>query len=385
LITQSTYYRRAIKAAELFLNFRQLDPVKDEIPSARLFCSAFRSLDVYAPTKTLIAQILSSRTADFDLSKLRSAVENLELLVGAKYIAEVPDHRIFAKLLLYDRAWNQVVRCLTDATAHKELSNIVLNFEAAISSVTSGNGLYIVNWKRPPAQNTNLYAKVGLEISRLCCGDNIGICKVKIQAKGRAPPHFHSQLDEHHFLPEKIDGSHLPGRHAAKCTAPDILYVKHGQIHAFRNDENEDRSFLFISGSSELGPWDFVQDITTYPELGFPERMEKSIEDLGGQILDLEIHNGGVERERNRSFVRRRLSPKSLKLTYDEITVYSDYTTPNQIKDLQMYVARGQGRIRISARSANIRKGDVFIIKSGMPTKIIPAKVENLLLYEFSM
>lgn len=171
MITLGTFYRRAIKAAERFLNFRQLDPVKEEIPSARLFCSSFRSLDVYAPTKVLIEQILSSGVSDSALPKLRSALENLELLIGARYFPEFPDHRIFAKLQLYDRGWKQVIDSLTDAVANKELNIILGNFEAAISSIVSGNSVYIVNWKRLPAQSTTLYSKVGLEISRLCCGD----------------------------------------------------------------------------------------------------------------------------------------------------------------------------------------------------------------------
>jgi quercetin dioxygenase-like cupin family protein len=382
LKTLSTSYRRAIKAAEQFLNFRQLDPVNEQIPSARLFCSSFRSLDVYSPTKVLLEQILSSGVSDSELPKLRSAVENLELLIGARYFPEFPDHRIFAKLLLYDRAWKRVIDSLTEAAvANKEMNTILRNFEAGISSIVSGNGIYIANWTRIPAQSATLYSKVGLEISRLCCGDQVGIYKVKIPGKGHAPHHSHSLLDEHHFLPEKIDGLHQLGKRAARCIAPDILYVKHGQVHAFRNDEPEDRSFLFIAGSTELGPWDFVQDITTHPEFDFPERMEKSVEDLGGRVLDLDAK----DIVRSKSSVKRRLSPQSLKLTQDEILVQSEYAPSNQTKDLQMYVARGRGQIRIFERTANIGKGDVFILKSGIPANIVPTDGKNLLLYEFGM
>jgi quercetin dioxygenase-like cupin family protein len=384
LIRKSRTYQRAVHAAELFLNSRQLDSVRGEISSSRLFCSALRSLDVFAPTKLCLGQIVSSGTTGID-HEMEAAIEALDLLIGARYFPDFPDHRIFATLMLYDQAWNRVVDSLKKIS-NKEVNTILGNFASALNSIVSGNGLYIVNWKHPPAQSTTLYAKVGLEISRLCCGDFVGIYKVKIKGKGRAPHHSHSLLDEHHFLPEKINGVHQLGRRAARCTDPDILYIQRGQIHSFRNDEERDRSFLFISGSPNLGPWDFVQDITTFPEIDFPgpKQIEDSLEVIGGRILLLD-GKSNTSNHKQEHFVKHRLSPKSLKLTHDEIIVYSEYSPPNKQKDLHMYVAQGRGRFQVFDRVANIRKGDLFVIKSGMPAKIVPASDEKLTLYEFAI
>ena len=378
MIRRSRTFDTTVEAARLFLQFRLLDSVKQEIPSARLYCSGLKSLDVYAPTRLLLQEISSKGTGD-----LRSAIGGLDLLIGARYIPDFPDQRIFATLALYDRLCNQVLESLRKIQDGK-VRTILENFAAALNAVVSGNGLYIVNWKHPPAQSTTLYSKVGLEISRLCCGDLVGIYKVKIKAKSKAPHHSHSLLEEHHFLPEKIQGVHQLGRRAARCTDPDILYIKHGEVHSFRNDEEKDRSFLFISGSAELGPWDFVQDITTHPEIDFPDpsKIKASVESLGGRILRFDDNTSYSEKK---PFVKRRLSPKSLHLTHDEITINSEYAPENHEKDLQVYVARGRGRLQLLDRSASIRKGDLFVVKSQMPAKIARATGEKLILYEFGM
>ncbi len=384
LIRQSRTYERTVKAARLFLGSRLIDSVREEIPSARLFCSGLKSLDVYATTKLRLNGISSKRTM---ATKLRSAIEGLDLLIGARYIPDFLDHRSFATLALYDQAWNQVVDSI-GVVSDEKARTILENFETALNSIVSGNGLYIVNWKHLPPQSTTLYSKVGLEVSRLCCGDLVGIYKVQIPAKSKAPHHSHCLLEEHHFLPEKIDGVHQLGRRAARCTDPDILYIRRGEIHSFRNDEEKDRSFLFISGSRELGPWDFVQDITTHPEIAFPEpdQVEDSVESLGGRRLRVEGTSGNAADPEKRELVkRRRLSPKAHTLTHNEIIVNRNYAPSNGRKDLLMYVARGRGCLQIWDRGAIIRQGDVFVIKSQMPAEIVRASGETLILYEFGM
>jgi quercetin dioxygenase-like cupin family protein len=223
--------------------------------------------------------------------------------------------------------------------------------------------------------------KVNLDISRLIAGEYVGMYKVTVKANGRVPHHSHVYLDEHHFLPEAIRGVHQIGTKAARCRQSDIVYMNHGNIHAFRNDEDEDRAFLFVCGSRTTGPWDFVQDIVTYPNLDFPDKIQSNLESLGGQRLGDQIAELlGKRRTRNTSI---RLTPSGIALFHDVICVEDEFTHDVAESDLQYFVANGKGQLELNGISKRIEKGDVFAVPMKMDWKI--ANRGDLILYQFGL
>ena len=382
-IIQSTDYEVAVKAANLFSNNRLIDEIEDEIESARLFTNSLRSLDVYAPTKKLLEDTIRSDSGVSGLHDLKSAVDGLNFLIAARYHPTNNDHRTLPALLQYHLAWTLVENSLQKLGAESsEAEQIHANFVKSITSVVSGNGVHVVNWKTSLPQSTTLYNKVGLEISRLCAGESVGVYTVKVKGEGSVPHHSHSFLEEHHFFPEPIEGIHQTGTNGARCIESDIVYIGHGTIHAFRNDEEEDRTFLFICGSHKTGPWDFVQDITSYPGYEFPNenRLKKSVRGvngvpLTGLISHLQTAKGNGE------YHRKRLSPSGMPLDHDVVVVDGTYEVRNSAEDVQIFVAQGSGELEMAGREAELKSGDVFVANSSLPIKI--TNTSNLALYEF--
>lgn len=378
---QSQAYQRVIAAVDDFNANRLEERSRGSITSARLYRNALRSLDVYGPTKALIEAILEEPLSERDAAPLRDAVRGLDFLLSARYHPSYHDYRVFPSLRQYNEAILLVRESLSSAIdAHPDLPAIYERFARAVERVTRENGIYVINWKRIPDQSSTLYSKVNLQIGRLVAGEFVGIYIVRVRGKSKVPHHFHTYLEEHHFLPERIDGLHQTRGRAARCIQSDIIYIKNGSIHAFRNDEDRDVSFLFISGSRRTGPWDFVQDITTRPELDFPKRTSADLRSVNGQNLQDVLDD--ILGNKKRLDVKRKLSPESVALTHSVIGVSSDYL-PTGEYDLQYFVANGEGRLEMDHQSTDIRAGDVFVVPSGVASRM--CNRADLILYEFKL
>lgn len=306
--------------------------------------------------------------------------KGLRLLNDARYHPLYHDHRVFPSLRQYHESFTLVDESLAAVRDGRgDIARIHDNFLKAVGSVTTGKGLLIRNWRKIPEQTSTNYAKVNLEISRLVAGELVGLYKVTVRANGRVPHHSHSFLDEHHLLPDAINGVHQLGDETVSCGQSDIVYISHGKVHAFRNDESEDRQFLFICGSEVTGPWDFVQDITTYPGLDFPSKTSPDLRSMGGrQLGDILRELPDKKRTRNSS---RRLSPSNIALFHDVVCVEDEFTPTASATDLQYYMANGTGQLEADGNSKKIAKDDVFVL----PTKV-SGKIVNhggLILYQF--
>ncbi len=377
---ESSLYREAVAAADGFAAHRLEDEVRGLITRARLYVYALRSLDIYGPTKRRIEKILASRPARGQTAGLGLAGKGLRLLNDARYQPLHRDHRVFPALGRYHESLVLVDDALASAReGDGEVAEIHDNFLRVVERATNGNGMLVQDWREE--QNPTNYAKVNLEISRLVAGESIGVYKVTFGPQVRGVHHSHRYLDEHHFLPDPIDGMHLVGRKAARCTQSDILYIKHGRVHAFRNDEARERSFLFVSGSRRTGPWDFVQDITTYPELDFPKKLAPDLRGLGGRQLG-DMLAELVDRKRDRN-VARRLSPDGVALFHDVVCVEDEFSPSASRADLQYFVANGEGEIEVDGSATKVAKDDVFVMPAETGGKV--TNRGGLILYQFGL
>ncbi len=329
--------------------------------------------------------MISRGSTENYLQDLVSAANGLNFLIAARYHPIYHDHRTLPALLQYHLAWTLVEKSLLKSSPENpQIGSIYANFARLINSVTLGNGIHVVNWKSQLPQSTAMYNKVGLEISRLCAGELVGVYTVKVKGKGSVPHHLHSFLEEHHFFPEPIDGIHQIGTKASRCVESDIVYIKHGTIHAFRNDEEKDRSFVFICGSRRTGPWDFVQDITSFPGYQFPveKKLKPSVRDVNGVPLS-EITTDENLIKRKQEHYRKRLSPTGMPLSHDMVVVNGTYEVRNRDVDIQIFVAEGNGEVTIANRQTKLQPGDVFVANANLPTKV--TNRSNLMLYEFAL
>jgi hypothetical protein len=204
---------------------------------------------------------------------------------------------------------------------------------------------------------------------------------VRIRAKGNAPHHFHNFLEEHHLIPERIDGVHQAGNRAARCTQSDIVYLERRKAHSFRNNEDREVSFPFICGSRRTGPWDYVQDIVLRRDLKFPKKISDDVRDIGGRKLQDVVDN--LLRGGSKSNVRKRLTPSGMRLVHDVIRISDQYVPLTNASDIQCFVAHGDRRIEVSGTSRTIGKGDVFVIPAGIKSQVL--NDNDLILYEFTM
>jgi len=212
---KSDEYKKAVEAASDFGNHRILEEVQSQIHSARLYVNGFRELDVYGPTKIELEQDRAELSIDNRVC-IKKVVSALDSLSDLRYSPVPSNFRIFPILRQYDRAAMSAIEYLSSLRRINEEFEVVgQNFVKAMESITSGNGIHIVNWKKPLSQSATFYKKVNLEISRLCAGDFVGVYIVKVKGKGRAPHHSHDFLDEHHLFPEPINGLHQLGEKAA--------------------------------------------------------------------------------------------------------------------------------------------------------------------------
>ena len=370
----SAEFEDTVRAAEEFVNTRTLEPVKSQIQHARLYVSAFRSLDVYRPIMCSIQKMMETGELRGCEQDVKVVLRGLTLLHSARYHQVYQDHRIFPMLHQYVQALKLVEDGLASAKDYCALlKNVYENFVNAVEQITLGNGIYVVNWKNVPEYHFTLYQKVGLRIARLIASEFIGLYVVKV--KGEAPLHYHHFLDEHHFLPEYIEGLHYLDGKVCKTTQTDILYIKRGQVHGFKNKGVGEVSFVFICGSKETGPWDFVQDIELVDE-EFPDAGFDNIDDIGGRDLYKVL-------EKVRSFEQtfyERLSPNYMRLFQDVVKVCVEYVPPNQDRELICFVVEGNGVVEVEGMSHNIRPGDAFLLLSHTKAKILSP---FMILYQF--
>jgi len=370
----SAEFEDTVRAAEEFVNTRTLEPVKSQIQHARLYVSAFRSLDVYRPIMCSIQKMMETGELRGCEQDVKVVLRGLTLLHSARYHQVYQDHRIFPMLHQYVQALKLVEDGLASAKDYCALlKNVYENFVNAVEQITLGNGIYVVNWKNVPEYHFTLYQKVGLRIARLIASEFIGLYVVKV--RGEAPLHYHHFLDEHHFLPEYIEGLHYLDGKVCKTTQTDILYIKRGQVHGFKNKGVGEVSFVFICGSKETGPWDFVQDIELVDE-EFPDAGFDNIDDIGGRDLYKVL-------EKVRSFEQtfyERLSPNYMRLFQDVVKVCVEYVPPNQDRELICFVVEGNGVVEVEGMSHNIRPGDAFLLLSHTKAKILSP---FMILYQF--
>lgn len=67
-----------------------------------------------------------------------------------------------------------------------------------------------------------------------------------MKAGGCIPHHSHVDLEEIHFLPELINGIHQLENRAVEVEQPDVIYIPKGGIHAFRNNEDVDKTHIRV-------------------------------------------------------------------------------------------------------------------------------------------
>jgi mannose-6-phosphate isomerase-like protein (cupin superfamily) len=381
-VRQNRLYDEAIDAAYEFGRHRLEDKVRPHIAVARLYVNALRSLDVYGPTQKRIEEILGEKLPKCDKDHLRLAIKGLHMLLDARYHPQYRDHRVFPSLRQYHESLTLVAQGLASARdGHESIARVHDNFLRAVETVITGNGMLVVDWRRIVDQTSTHYTKVNLDISRLVAGEFVGVYRVTVKANGRVPHHSHVHLDEHHFLPEAIRGVHQIGSKAARCTQSDIVYINHGNVHAFRNDEDEPRAFLFVCGSRATGPWDFVQDIRTYPNLDFPTKIPSDLGRLGGQRLGDQLADLlGRRRSKNTSM---RLTPRDMALFHDTVCIADEYSHNVAESDLEYFVANGKGQLELGGNSKRIERGDVFVVPMKMDWRIV--NCGDLILYRFGL
>ncbi|MCS7136284.1 MAG: AraC family ligand binding domain-containing protein [Nitrososphaerota archaeon] len=370
----SAEFEDAVKAAEEFVNTRTLESVKNQIQYARLYVSAFRSLDVYAPIMGSIQRVAETGELGGYEQDVKVALKGLSLLYSARYHRVYQDHRIFPTLYQYVQALELIEDGLYSAKdSHTLLKNIYENFVNAAERITLGNGIYVVNWKEVPDYHFTLYKKVGLRIARLIASEFIGLYVVKVRDK--APLHYHRFLDEHHFLPEYVEGLHYLDGKVCKTTQTDILYIRKEQVHGFKNKGAGEAAFVFVCGSKETGPWDFVQDIELVneeiPDVGFD-----NIDDIGGRDLYKVLEK---VRSLKQTF-HERLSPEYMHLFQEVVGIRVEYVPHNKDRELICFVAEGDGTVEVEGRSHNVRSGDTFLLLSNTKVKILSP---YMILYQF--
>ncbi|MEM2909763.1 MAG: AraC family ligand binding domain-containing protein [Nitrososphaerota archaeon] len=367
-------FENALRAAEEFISSRTLEPVKNQIQYVRLYASAFRSLDVYRPIMGSIQEMMERDGLKGCERDVKTVLKGLALLYTARYHQLYHDHRIFPTFYQYVQAINLVEEGLASAKSScATLKNVYEGFMDAVEQITLGNGIYVINWKNVPKYHFTLYKKVGLQIARLIASELIGLYVVKV--KDEAPLHYHHFLDEHHFLPERVDGLHYLDGKVSGTTQTDILYIKKGQVHGFKNKEGREVAFLFVCGSEETGPWDFVQDIELVKK-EFPDKAFSNIDEIGGRDLHKTLE--GVRTLRQNFY--ERLSPNYMRLFHDIAKFHGEYMPPNKDKELICFVVEGNGTVEVEGRSCDIKPGDSFLLPSQMRAKI---SSPSMILYQF--
>ena len=355
-------YKDAIRATYSFAAHRMRDEVEGQLIAARLYHNALRALDVYEPTRRLVEEELARSSGEHSKT-LRNAIRGLNLITDARYHPCYRDHRVFPLLRQYHEALSMVAENL-EATRgiSEEASSLCDSFLNAVERITSRNHINVVNWKELPKLIGTFYPAVNLDISRLTAGEHIGMYTVKVRANGGVPHHSHHYLEEHHFLPEPIQGVHQIGERAARATHPDIIYIPKGQIHAFKNSEDADKAFLFICGCERTGPWDFVHDITTHQHADFPadDRIAEEVEEIGG--VDLEKPVNRLMAEDNREYTTLRLSPSDMRLTHSIVVVDEIYKPVDLERHRLFFVTHGTGRLTVKERTVDLQEGSAFVI-----------------------
>jgi quercetin dioxygenase-like cupin family protein len=375
----SKSYSSVIDAAYDFVDYRKIDRVEKWLRKARLYHTAFRSLDIYIPAKKR-AEELAASLSNMQRRSLMKVIRGLNILNDARYHPCYRDHRIFPLLRQYHEAISLVVE---DLESLKEVNNesrlLYEDFLEDIEKVTMGNGLYVVNWETPPKLHGIFYPTVNLLIGRLVAEENLGIYTVKVKAGGVVPHHSHQNLEEIHFLQKPIRGIHQLGGEASHASQPDMVYVPKGGVHAFRNSEKEDVTFLFICGCEKTGPWDFVQDILPTDTMEFPSVIEGNINEMGielGSLMDtLSTENIDEPVKVNK------LSPETMRLTHSVVVVNERYHNENLNHGILFYVAYGKGYVKGEDEQVSLEKGSVFTLPKGIDCSI--EGDDRIILYTF--
>lgn len=348
----SPEYLEAVEAAEDFAQHRSVERIRERIPLARLFHSGLRALDVYGPLRRLVEGDEGYTRAGGQDRGLSWA---LALLEDLRYHPCYRDHRILPLLRQYHRALTFLFEGLEGT------SDQYRRLLALIEEVTGSNGVLTVDWRVGGGPGT-LYPTVGLRVTRLLAGEHFGLYRVRVAARGRVPHHSHTYLEEHHFLPEAIQGVHQLGGRAAWAGRPDIIYIPRGVVHAFRNDEERDREFLFICGSEETGPWDFVHDIKLHQDLEFPEEgLHETVEGLGGVVLE------GLKERFKAGWMRP--SPKDMRLAH-QVGIVEGSQPLSAHQDRIIYVAEGRGRLWVEGRPAQLEEGAAATLPGGLESVV---------------
>lgn len=140
-------YTSVINAAYEFGAYRLIDKVEERLAVARLYHNALRSLDVYMPAKKLVEEALDKSRSEQEEIALKTVIKGLDILNDARYHPCYLDHRLFPLLRQYHEAIALVAENLESLKNGGEKVSLHEGFLEAIETVTSGNGLYVVNWK----------------------------------------------------------------------------------------------------------------------------------------------------------------------------------------------------------------------------------------------
>jgi quercetin dioxygenase-like cupin family protein len=377
----SQEYADAIRATYDFAAYRMKDRVADQWITTRFYHNALRALDVYASTLRLVEEELVRSSGEQRMA-LQNVIRGLHLLSDARYHPCYRDHRIFPLLRQYHEAITLVSDGFEAARdRNKAITLLGDNFLNAVERITSGNYISVVNWKELSPLIGTFYPAVNLDISRLIAGEYIGMYTVKVRAKGSVPHHSHRYLEEHHFLPEPIQGVHQLGEKAARATQPDIIYIPKGQIHAFKNHEDMERTFLFICGSKRTGPWDFIHDITTYPHTDFPpdDHIAAKVDRIGGIELAKPLNQLLTGDMKGSAIVR--LSPTEMRLTHSLVMVDGVYQPEDRGSDRLFFVTQGVGHLTIQETTVNLQEGSAFVVLPEVRSQI--TAMDTMVLHQF--
>lgn len=118
---------------------------------------------------------------------------------------------------------------------------------------------------------------------------------------------------------------------------------------------------IFVCGCEKTGPWDFVQDIATYPSMDFPSKIVGDVEEIGGVELG-SLMNEFIVEESDESFKVIKLSTNTMRLTHSLAVVNEEYPISNLERCLLFYVAYGKGDLKTGDRKISLREWDIFAV-----------------------